>query len=168
MLAGEGTRLKVIREKVFDLNRTGNKKPLLRLFLAIFIIFSLSGGVWLHFKRNAPKPAGGLLQARPPAGQQVSARRSVAQLRQSALKRASAAPVTNNVSPFVSTLGPKATSYLGSMAALRELPAVLSSNQIATLRALVSEPYSPSCLISPLEFNGVQAATSDECRFIAS
>jgi len=129
MLAGEGTRLKVIREKMFDLNRTGNKKPLLRLFLAIFTIFSLSGGLWLHFKHNAPKAAGGLLQASPPDRKLVSAGRSAEQLRQSALKRASASPVTNNVIPFVSTLGPKATSYLGSIAALRELPAVLSSNQ---------------------------------------
>jgi hypothetical protein len=60
------------------------------------------------------------------------------------------------VNPFVSTLGPEATSYTGSIAALRELPAVLSSNQVATLRSLVSEPYNPSCPLSPLEFNGVK------------
>jgi hypothetical protein len=47
------------------------------------------------------------------------------------------------------------------MAALRELPAVLSSNQVSTLRALVSEPYSPSMALSPLEFNGVKNVAAD-------
>lgn len=42
------------------------------------------------------------------------------------------------------------------MTALRAFPSVLSSNQVATLRALVSVPYSPSCPLSPLEFNGVK------------
>ena len=98
----------------------------------------------------------------PGRGRSNKPRRSTAaQLRQSALNRASAGPATNNVNPFVSTLGPGATSYLGSIAAMRELPAVLSSNQVATLRTLVSAPYSTSMALSPLEFNGVKNAATD-------
>lgn len=47
------------------------------------------------------------------------------------------------------------------MAALRAFPSVLSSNQVETLRALVSAPYSPSSPFSPLEFNGVKNVAAD-------
>jgi len=80
---------------------------------------------------------------------------------QSALKRADPGAVTNKVNPFVSTLGSGATGYTGSMAALRAFPALLSSNQVETLRALVSAPYSPSSPFSPLEFNGVKNVAAD-------
>jgi len=125
---------------VVDLNKIGNKKPFLWLFLAIFIILSLFGGLYLHFSRNASPYAGLGERTVLSATQSDLRRRTALELKQAALKRASAGPATNNVNPFVSTLGPKATSYPGSMAALRELPSVLSSNQVATLRALVSEP----------------------------
>ncbi len=160
-LSGKGIGLKVIRKKVCVLNSTGNKKPLLRLFLAIFILLSLFGGLFLHFSGRAALDAGLGTRTVLSANHSPPRRSTAAQLRQSALKRASATPATNNVNPFVSTLGPGATSYPGSMAALRELPAVLSSNQVATLRALVSEPYSPSMALSPLEFNGVKNAATD-------
>jgi hypothetical protein len=47
------------------------------------------------------------------------------------------------------------------MAALRDLPAILSSNQVETLRALVSIPYSSSNKLSSLEFNGIKNVATD-------
>jgi hypothetical protein len=47
------------------------------------------------------------------------------------------------------------------MAALRDLPSILSSNQVETLRALVSIPYSPSNKLSSLEFNGIKNVAAD-------
>jgi hypothetical protein len=47
------------------------------------------------------------------------------------------------------------------MAALRDLPSILSSNQVETLRALVSIPYSPSNKLSSLEFNGIKNVATD-------
>jgi hypothetical protein len=47
------------------------------------------------------------------------------------------------------------------MAALRDLPAILSSNQVETLRALVSIPYSSTNKLSSLEFNGIKNVATD-------
>jgi hypothetical protein len=91
----------------------------------------------------------------------VRHRRSPGQLRAIAAMRPPPPASTNPVAPFVSLLGPGATTYLGSMAALRELPAVLSSNQVETLRALVSIPYSSSNSLSVLEFNGIKNVAAD-------
>jgi hypothetical protein len=47
------------------------------------------------------------------------------------------------------------------MATLRQLPATLSSNQVETLRILVSIPYNPSNMLSALEFNGIKNVAAD-------
>jgi hypothetical protein len=47
------------------------------------------------------------------------------------------------------------------MATLRDLPAILSSNQVETLRALVSIPYSSTNKLSSLEFNGIKNVATD-------
>jgi len=91
----------------------------------------------------------------------VRSRRSPGQLRAIAAMRTPPPAATNPVAPFVSLLGPGATTYLGSMASLRELPAVLSSNQVETLRALVSIPYSSYNSLSVLEFNGIKNVAAD-------
>ena len=144
-----------------DLNKTGNKKPLFCLFLAIVILLSLVGWLCLHFQHNASTDAAPGAQTVLPANQYPPRRSTAIELKQGALKRASADSVTNSVHPFVSTLGAGATNYLGSMAAFRKLPAILSTNQVETLRALVSAPYSPSMTLSPLEFNGVKNVAAD-------
>ena len=91
----------------------------------------------------------------------ASPRRSPGQLRALALARTTLPAATNKVSPFVSLLGPKATDYMGSMATLRQLPFILSSNQVETLRVLVSIPYNPSNMLSALEFNGIKNVAAD-------
>jgi hypothetical protein len=50
---------------------------------------------------------------------------------------------------------------MGSMATLRQLPFILSSNQVETLRVLVSIPYNPSNMLSALEFNGIKNVAAD-------
>ena len=91
----------------------------------------------------------------------ASPRRSPGQLRALALARTTLPAATNKVSPFVSLLGPKATDYMGSMATVRQLPFILSSNQVETLRVLVSIPYNPSNMLSALEFNGIKNVAAD-------
>jgi hypothetical protein len=88
-------------------------------------------------------------------------RRSPVILRALAATRIPPPAATNPVNPFVSLLGPGATTYIGSMASLRELPAVLSSNQVETLRALVAIPHNPAGALSPLEFNGIKNVAAD-------
>jgi hypothetical protein len=68
---------------------------------------------------------------------------------------------TNSAAPFVALLGSVATNYMGGMEALRALPVTLSSNQVETLRAVVSLPYNTSMPLSPLEFNGVKNVAAD-------
>ncbi len=116
-----------VSDRKFFLNKLGNKNRLLRLFLAIISLLSLFGGLCLHFSRNAALDAGLGARTVLSVNHSPPRRSTAAQLRQSALKRASTVSATNNVNPFVSILGPGATGYLGGMAALRELPSVLSS-----------------------------------------
>jgi hypothetical protein len=47
------------------------------------------------------------------------------------------------------------------MAALRDLPSILSSNQVEILRAVVSIPYNAVMPLSALEFNGVKNVAAD-------
>jgi len=83
------------------------------------------------------------------------------QLKARAIARKPVAIDTNCAVPFVALLGSVATNYMGGMEALRALPATLSSNQVETLRAVVSLPFSTSMPFSPLEFNGVKNVAAD-------
>jgi hypothetical protein len=95
------------------------------------------------------------------ANRPVVPRLTPGQLKAKAIARKPVAVDTNCAAPFVALLGPGATTYLGSMAVLRDLPAILSSNQVETLRALVSIPYSSSNKLSSLEFNGIKNVATD-------
>lgn len=132
MLAGEGTRLLVIRERVLDLNKTGNRKSLLRHFLAICILFSIFGGLYIHLSRNASPDAALEVRTVLPANQYPPRRSTLSELKQSALNWASADSLTNRTTPFVRTLGPGATNYHWSMFELRAFPSVLSAGQEET------------------------------------
>jgi hypothetical protein len=83
------------------------------------------------------------------------------QLKFRAITRKVVAVDTNSAAPFVALLGSVATNYMGGMEALRALPVTLSSNQVETLRAVVSLPYNTSMPLSPLEFNGVKNVAAD-------
>jgi hypothetical protein len=95
------------------------------------------------------------------AYQSASPRRSPGQLKAIALARITTSAATNSATPFVVLLGTVATNYMGSMEALKAFPSILSSNQVETLRALVSIPYSPSNALSSLEFNGIKNIAAD-------
>jgi len=86
---------------------------------------------------------------------------SPGQLKFRAIARKPGAVDTNSATPFVALLGSVATNYMGGMEALRALPVNLSSNQVVTLRAVVSLPYNTSMPLSALEFNGVKNVAAD-------
>ncbi len=133
----------------------GNKKA---VFIAFIVFVCLLVGVFL---RNASSVSSLGTRSIAPPNQSSHPRRSPGQLRALALARITTSAATNIVCPFVRLLGPGAADYRGGMASLRELPAILSSNQVETLRVLVSIPYSPSMALSPLEFNGVKNVAAD-------
>jgi len=124
----------------------------------------LSAGLYLYFSRDASRQQSSVKRpvlsnpALPPSN---PSRRTPGELKQRALQRTPAAPATNSMAPFISTLGPGATTYLGGMAALRALPPILSTNQVATLRTVIATPYSRTFPLSPLEFNGVKNVAAD-------
>jgi len=95
------------------------------------------------------------------ASRTVSPRMSPGQLKFRTIARKPGAVDTNIATPFVALLGSVATNYMGGMEALRALPANLSSNQVVTLRAVVSLPYNTSMPFSALEFNGVKNVAAD-------
>jgi len=127
-------------------------------FIALFLAFCIL--TFFFIPKTAPVSS---LQTRTTvsSNQFSNPRRSPGQLRVLAATRISPPAATNPVNPFVSLLGPKATDYRGSMASLRDLPALLSSNQVETLRALVAIPHNPSSALSPLEFNGIKNVAAD-------
>jgi len=127
-------------------------------FIAFLVVVCLFVG---YFLRNASSGSTSGTSSISLPKKFSQPRRSPGQLRALALARTTITVVTNRVSPFVSLLGPKATDYMGSMASLRELPAVLSSNQVEILRVLVSIPHNPSGALSPLEFNGIKNVAAD-------
>jgi hypothetical protein len=91
----------------------------------------------------------------------VAPRLTPGQLKFRAITRKVVAVDTNCAVPFVALLGPVAANYMGGMEALRALPATLSSNQVVTLRAVVSLPYNTSMPFSALEFNGIKNVAAD-------
>jgi hypothetical protein len=133
----------------------GNRKA---FYIAFMVVVCLLVG---YFLRNASSGSTSGTSSISPSKKISQPRRSPGQLRALALARTTLPAATNKVSPFVSLLGPKATDYMGSMATLRQLPANLSSNQVETLRILVSIPYSPSNMLSALEFNGIKNVAAD-------
>lgn len=143
------------------LNKKGKKSKVLLHFVAASLILSLSGALYLRYFRDDSPGADRQSAANSRSVKQGHVRRTAGELKQRALKRAPSAPETNNATPFVCILGAGATNYLGGIAALRELPAVISTNQTAALRSLVSTAYSSSMALSPLEFNGVKNVAAD-------
>jgi len=91
----------------------------------------------------------------------VAPRMSPGQLKARAIARKPVAVDTNCAVPFVALLGASATNYMGGMEALRALPATLSSNQVVTLRIVVSLPYNSAMPLSALEFNGIKNVAAD-------
>jgi len=154
--SGGVVSLKRPRWKASRLSQKDRKRSLFRPFPALIIFLGLLVAV-LYMLPEQSAVSAGEGGSRP----SVRPRRSPGQLRAIAAMRTPPPAATNPVAPFVSLLGPGATTYLGSMASLRELPAVLSSNQVETLRALVSIPYSPSNSLSVLEFNGIKNVAAD-------
>jgi len=154
--SGGVVSLKRPRWKASRLSQMDRKRSFFRPFPALIIFLVLLVAV-LYMLPEQSSLSAGEGGSRP----SVRPRRSPGQLRAIAAMRTPPPAATNPVAPFVSLLGPGATTYLGSMASLRELPAVLSSNQVETLRALVSIPYSSSNSLSVLEFNGIKNVAAD-------
>ena len=100
-------------------------------------------------------------RSQSPANRAVAPRLSPGQLKARAIAHKTIAVDTNSAAPFVALLGSVATNYIGGMEALRALPATLSSNQVQTLRAVVSLPYNTSMPLSALEFNGIKNVAAD-------
>lgn len=53
------------------------------------------------------------------------------------------------------------TNYLGRMAALHQLPSVLSTNDAALLHLWLTVPYDSTCGLTAIEFNGLKNAAAD-------
>lgn len=120
-------------------------------------------GAWLFFQ-DRHQPEAEPVQdenenARPcpPAGYRMPSARA-ARLSAPVINTAGNLTVTL---PFARLLSPSATNYPGSMRALRELPAELSSAQVETLRDALAVPYDPRMPGTLLEFNGVKNAAAD-------
>ena|GEM_PF-5275568 len=112
-------------------NKSGMDKPFLRLFVAVCIILCLLTGLRLYFSGDASLQQPSVKRpvlSNPEIHPSNTSRRTPGELKQRALQRTPAAPATNSAAPFVSTLGPGATTYLGGMAALRALPPILSTD----------------------------------------
>ena len=129
----------------------------MRLHLVIFMVASVIAcliALNLHDRDVSP--------SRPPAeiGRKVP-RLTPGQLKARAIARKPVAVDTNCAAPFVALLGASATNYMGGMEALRALPATLSSNQVVTLRIVVSLPYNSAMPLSALEFNGIKNVAAD-------